>query len=81
MSVTILRETKPVARKFYACIWCKEIIQKGEQHVHSVLIYDGDFQDHRWHPECLAAWGRDYAENHEEEFPAHAFKRGSTEEA
>jgi len=81
MNVTYLRETTPVARKFYACIWCQEIIQKGEKHVHQTSIYDGGFQDQRWHPECLAAMHRDYAENHEEEFPPHAFKRGTNEEA
>ena len=79
--ITILRQIKLKAAKVHSCIWCPEKIAKGEQHLHLISVFNRDFQDHRWHPECLAAWGRDYAENHEEDFPAHAFKRGSTEEA
>jgi hypothetical protein len=81
MSITYLRETTPVARKPYDCIWCREKIKRGEKHDHQISVFDGNLQDQRWHPECLAAMHRDYAEHHEEEFTPHGFKRGTNEEA
>lgn len=81
MSFQLLSETKPKARKPYACIWCTEKIQVGEVHIHQASKYDGDFQDHRWHPECWSAAVKDFKESGEEDFPANAFKRGTNAEA
>jgi hypothetical protein len=47
--------THPIARKAHRCIWCAEEIKKGSRHTHEVSRYDGEFQDHRWHDECLKA--------------------------
>jgi len=81
MSYQLLSETEPVARKEYHCIWCPEKILKGEKHIHESSKYDGDFQDHRWHFECIKASARFFKESGEEEFTPHACKRGSCEEA
>jgi hypothetical protein len=81
MNLQILRETKPVSKIPRACIWCREIIAAGEKHVHEVSIFDKELQDHRWHFECFRAMQNDYVEHHEEEFPAHSFKRGTNQEA
>jgi hypothetical protein len=75
MSYQLLSRTEPKARKEYRCIWCPEKILKGEAHVHEVSKFDGELQDHRWHPECLAACGSD-----DDSFCPHECKRGSTEE-
>lgn len=42
------------AAKPHRCIWCGEGIAKGEMHLNEKSVYDGAFQDHRWHPECKA---------------------------
>jgi hypothetical protein len=81
MSLQNLRLTEQVARKFHPCIWCRELVQIGEKHINSISLYCGDFQNHRWHPECYAAMEEDFSTHHEEEFPAHGFKRGTNEEA
>lgn len=81
MSYQLLSLTNPKARKEYGCIWCREKIQKGEVHVHESSKYEGDFQDHRWHPECQEAAGKFFRDNNAEDFEPHFFKRGSSEEA
>lgn len=81
MDYQLISETKPKARKEYACVWCVEKIKKGEIHVHETSTYCGDFQDHRWHPECKEAAARYFTESHESEFLPNAYKRGSNEEA
>lgn len=77
MSYGILSETKPKARKDYRCIWCQETIFKGEIHVHEISVFDGNFQDHRWHVECDAAAAEHFKD--EEEFYPGEYKRGSFE--
>ena len=58
---TLLSETTPVARVPHQCIWCGEVIEKGTRYHHERSIYDGHFQNHKWHPECLDAF-HDYNE-------------------
>lgn len=79
MSYQLIRETTPRARKEYHCIWCPEKINPGERHVHEVSRAD-DFQDHRWHPECRTAANEYFRESGEDDFAAHACKRGTSEE-
>jgi len=55
MSYQLLSKTEPKAKKDYKCIWCPEGISKGVKHVHEVSTYSGEFQNHRWHPECYSA--------------------------
>ena len=45
------------ARKAYKCLWCGEPINKGDKHYRLDWIYDGEFNNGRWHLECL------YSEN------------------
>lgn len=74
MSYDLLREHRPKARKDYKCIWCGEPIPKGSEHYHEISIYCGEFQNHRWHFECI-----DYFHTlGEEEFSAWGNERPAT---
>lgn len=53
MSYTLLSQTKPTARKDHRCIWCGEAIPRGTQYIAERSVYDNEFQNHHWHPECL----------------------------
>jgi hypothetical protein len=53
MSIDLLSETRPIARKDHRCIWCGQSIPKGSQYVYEVSVFDGDMQNHHWHEECL----------------------------
>lgn len=74
MSYTLLSESWPVARKAHLCIWCGEGIPVGEKHRHERSIYEGNFQDHRWHMECDQAWTI-LCSHGEQEFEAHVNER------
>ena len=63
MSYRLLSETYRKARKRYRCVWCGQSIAEGESHIHEASIYEGEFQSHRWHPECLDAMRREADEN------------------
>ena len=81
MSYTLLSETHPHAKKDYQCIWCGEKIEKGLHHIHKRSIYDGDFQDQRFHIECDKAADKVSEIKHGDfDFNEGDFKRGSTEE-
>ena len=54
MCLEIFRDSDPVGRKDYPCIWCGEVIPKGEKHHQQVGRYDGEIQDGRYHNECWA---------------------------
>lgn len=56
MSYTLLSQSHPVARKAHTCVWCGQSIAIGEKHRHERSIYDGRFQNQRWHPECDEAF-------------------------
>ena len=47
----LIRESFPVARKKYRCIWCGESIPVGLKHRYEVSTFD-ILQQHRWHLEC-----------------------------
>lgn len=55
MSYVLLSQTEPIARKDHCCIWCGEIIAKGEKYTAERSVYDGEMQNHHWHTECLKA--------------------------
>jgi hypothetical protein len=77
MSYQLISESKPKARKEHACIWCNEKILKGETYIHEVSKYEGDLQNHHWHPECQTACEKFFKEWGEWEFPPGEFKRGT----
>lgn len=76
----LISETEPVARKDYRCIWCPELIRKGEKHIHEVSKWEGEFQNHRWHPECQKAADGYFRKCGESEFDPNTFKRGTSED-
>lgn len=77
MSYELLNKTNPKARKAYRCIWCGEPIAVAESHIHEVSKYDGEFQDHRWHPECKSSAESFFRQEGETEFLPHEFARGT----
>lgn len=81
MSYCRISETQPKARKSYPCIWCRERILQGEKHLHRVGSFYGEFQDDRYHLECVEATERYFKESGEDEFEPHSYQRGSTQEA
>jgi len=50
------------AHKRYHCIWCWQIIGKGEKYIDTRSIADGELQINRFHPECHAAMEDEAAE-------------------
>lgn len=48
-----ISRTTPKARKPHRCIWCGQSINVGEAHEHVVSMYMGEFQDNRFHLECV----------------------------
>ena len=49
---TILRESKPIARKEHRCSYCGAKIEKGIKYRRATLKYDGDIYDWVEHFEC-----------------------------
>lgn len=45
---------KLIGKKDHQCVWCGQIIPKGEEHCHYKGKFDGEWQDWRMHPECFA---------------------------
>lgn len=76
MSYKLIRETFPVARKPYRCIWCGQGIPVGLKHRHEVSSYDG-LQDHRWHLECDAEAAEGFADGDDEFTPYSAERPAS----
>lgn len=77
MTYTLLSESHPVARKAHKCIWCGQTIAVGEKHRHERSIFEGSFQDQRWHPECDAAFSEAirFEGGHELEFEPYGNER------
>lgn len=76
----MLSDNRPKARNRYRCIWCPEDIIKGEEHVQQAGIYEGEFQNSRYHRECFAASMKYWRESIDDSFEPHSFKRGTDEE-
>jgi hypothetical protein len=63
------------------CDWCGEMIHKGDPSVAVSGIYDGDFFQSRYHPECNAATHRWASrEGWGEPLPNDLMNRGGIEE-
>lgn len=64
----LFSRTTVAGRKPYRCIWCGEAISKGELHIFERSIYEGRFQNNRWHPECLDACDQEFRESGDDEY-------------
>lgn len=78
--ITLLSRSTPKARKPHICVWCGELIQIGEAHVHQVVKHCGDLQDSRWHLECHNASSDYFNNGAEDEFTPESFRRGTCDE-
>jgi hypothetical protein len=76
MSYRLLSENNLKATKSHNCMWCADKVLIGEQYVRDVSVYNSDFQNNAWHPECWDAVKRLWEED---EYDPHSFKRGTIE--
>ena len=64
-----MSESQPKARAKHVCIWCGQHIEVGERYRHEKSIYDGRWQDHKWHLECEKACDEENGFGEYEIFP------------
>lgn len=81
MSYEQISSQQCVAKKDHRCIWCPEMIRKGDTYRREVSKYDGDFQYQAWHLECAAVAEEAWRQGDDGEFMPHSFQRGTTREA
>ena len=80
MAFTLLSKPTRRAGKGHKCIWCPEPINPGELYVDESVVSDGEFQNHKYHPECKTACNLLASEEGGEILiDPHACKRGTTE--
>ena len=76
MSYVLMSESTPKARKQHRCIWCGEAIEVGETYRHEISIFDGNWQNHKWHLECDKD-AQEYLKDNGPEFEAYESPRPS----
>lgn len=81
MSCQVLSDNDHTARKAHDCIWCREKIEIGQIYHVQVVVHEGDWQSNKYHPECFQAAIDFWREDLDGDFDAHAFERGTTQEA
>lgn len=70
-------------RRTRRCDWCGELIQKGDPSVATSGVFEGDFYQGRYHPECNAAalrWYRSHQCWGEPMPDSYTMNRGGIEE-
>lgn len=77
MSFVLISSDTRTACKDHECIWCDEKIRTNQLYVRETSTYCGEFQDHRWHPECKVASEEWFSIELEPEFEPGVFKRGT----
>ena len=77
MSYRLLGDAVRKAKKEHQCIWCGEPIKAGDFFRDERSLYEGQFQHHRWHPECDKAAAEYFADG-ESEFTACENERPAT---
>ncbi len=80
MSYALISLVERKAAKPHVCIWCGEGIAVGETFHDERSSFCGDFQLHRWHPECKKACDTYIRETHECEFEPWDNERPKPEE-
>ena len=55
MSVSVLKQETPIARKEHRCMFCGGVIKKDEKYSHEVFITDCDIDDQKMHLCCNEA--------------------------
>lgn len=55
MSWSHIADAHPIARKVHQCVWCGQMIEKGEKHYSYTGTMDGEFQHNRAHLDCESA--------------------------
>ncbi len=83
MSFNDTREIK-ACRKARRCYWCDEKIEVGQPAVRVTGVWDGDFGQCFWHPECNTVfisltWQEREADGLDDAFEPGQYKRGSKE--
>jgi len=70
-------------RRTRLCDWCGEKVIKGDPSVSTSGLFEGDFYQGRYHPECAQAITRYYTVNKcwGEEIPDWRMNRGGIQEA
>ena len=68
-------EKEVKAKKPHKCIWCGQAIEIGNTYCHEKSIYDGNFQNHKWHKECWTSSKKYFLEG-EQEFLPYSNERG-----
>ena len=68
MTYHLFSDTVRKAAKQHLCIWCGQAINKGDRHHDERSVYDGSFQNHRWHPECIEDARDCWAQGGDDEF-------------
>lgn len=51
MCITLHHETRR-ARKVHRCTWCGQTIEPGQRYFHFSVIFEGELQTNKMHPEC-----------------------------
>ena len=75
MTYHLFSDTVRNAAKQHRCIWCGQAINKGDSHHDERSVYDGSFQNHRWHTECIKEARDGWAQGDDEEFIPHSAER------
>ena len=70
MNFVLLKMSKHVANKNHTCIWCGESILSGERYQREVSVFEGQWQFHKWHPECEEAAQKEFKATKEYDFDA-----------
>jgi hypothetical protein len=62
MSCTTIAKSTQKAKKAHRCSWCGGTIAMGETYLRTRVVFEGDPQTNKFHPECGDAAAEDYRE-------------------
>jgi len=64
----------------HICIWCGQTVNKGQTYIIEKSVYDGEMQDHKWHPECKLESYKQIWEDGIEDFIPYENERGKADD-